>query len=192
MRFSSIVAALSLAVIAQCYAISEATTADKHSCVTGEQILATHYGLEYLSKQYDIPFPEEFPNLDEIRDKAPNECVVESVSHAAADAMVRISKEHDFESKYAELVGRSPARLFRRSRSCPEIRDETPKMTESTWSCRSAPNFSRCKSCTGLTTLGFFASMGVCFAKKLEETVPCCVLAATIYVGTYSHICLYK
>jgi hypothetical protein len=34
--------------------------------------------------------------------------------------------------------------------------------------------------------------MGVCFAKKLEETVPCCVLAATVFLGTYSGACLSR
>ena len=192
MRFSSLVTALSLAAIAQCYVASEATTADKNGCITVEQIQSAHDGLLYLSQQYDFPFTGEFPDPKNFRGKESKECVLESVSHAAADAMVKASKEYDFESKYADLMGRSPALLFKRARTCPEIQDDAEKRAASTWSCRSAPHFGKCKSCTGLTTVGFISGMGVCFTKKLEEAVPCCVLAATVYLGTYANVCLNK
>ena len=192
MRFSSLVTALSLAAIAQCYVASEATTADKNGCITVEQIEATHGGMLYLSQHYDFPFPGEFPDPKDFRGKESKECVPESVSHAAANAMVRVSKEYDFESKYAELMGRSPALLFKRARTCPEIQDNTEQRAASTWSCRSAPHFDKCKSCTGITTVGFISGVGVCLAKKVEEAVPCCVLAATVYLGTYANVCLNK
>jgi hypothetical protein len=192
MRFSSLVTAFSLAAFAQCYAVSEETTAGKNSCITVEQIEATHGGLLYLSQQYDFPFPGEFPDPKDFRGKESKECVPESVSYAAADAMVRVSKEHDFESKYAELMGPSPAQLFKRARTCSAIRDDAEKRAASTWSCRSAPHFDKCKGCTGLTTVGFISGVGVCLAKNVEEAVPCCVLAATVFISTYSNVCLNK
>ncbi|KAI0617420.1 hypothetical protein TUN199_10585 [Pyrenophora tritici-repentis] len=130
MRFSSLVPALCFAVVAQCYVASEAATADKNGCITVEQIEAAHGGLLYLSEHHDFPFPREFPDLKDFRGKESKECVQESVSHAAADAMVRVSKEYGFESKYAELVGRSPDHLFKRARTCPEIRDDSIKRAQ--------------------------------------------------------------
>ena len=192
MRFSSLLTALSLAAIAQCLVASNATTVDKKGCITADQIEATYNGMLYLTQQYDIPFPADFPDTKDFLGKESKECVPESVTIAAANSMSRVSKEHDLESKYAQLTARSPAQLFKRTRTCKEMEDESQMSTSNTWSCRSAPSFSSCKGCVALATLGFLSGIAVCTSKQVIEAVPCCVLATTVYIGAYSNVCLKK
>lgn len=104
MQFSSLIMTFSFVAIAQYYAKLEAASADKNDDITTEQIDVTHYGLLYLSQDYDFPFPGQFSNLKDFSGKYSRECVLEGVLHVALDAMIRIGKEYDFEGKHAELM----------------------------------------------------------------------------------------
>ncbi|EOA89813.1 hypothetical protein ACJQWK_02471 [Exserohilum turcicum] len=192
MRFSSFVTALSLASTAQCYVVSAATAVNKTGCVTAEHIEIMRDGLLHLSQEYKFPFPEGFPHPSDLRGKDPNECVPESASDAVTDALVRASKVFDFESKYAEYMGHPTTQLAKRARTCQDIEQSAEQRTASTWSCRSAPHFNACKSCTALSTVGYISYIGVCLSKQLTETVPCCILGTTIYIAAYSNVCLSK
>ena len=192
MRFSTLIVTLYLANVTQCYVASDTIRADNNSCITVEQIEVVQSGLLHYLQQNNLSFPGDFPKPKDLRGKEPKECVPKNVSHAAADAMVRISKEHGFENRYAELMGHPPALLFKRARDCPSIEKNTQNRAENTWSCYSAPHYNACKNCVALTTVGFIAGVGVCLAKKVDETVPCCVVAATVFISAYSNTCLNK
>ena len=198
MQFSLLATALLfLAAIARCAVVSKTNPTDNNGCITVDQIEGVHAGLMHLSNHYRFPFPADFPDLTHIRTMKLNDCVEKSIAEAAASSMSNVGKKYDFESKYAEFMGRqakgtvhAPALLFKRIRDCPAIGTDTKAAANHTWSCTSAPHFNSCKTCVGFATLGFMASIGVCTAKKLEETVPCCIVSAMAFLSTYSNTCL--
>jgi hypothetical protein len=199
MHFSPLIAALVLTATTRFSFASTVIPAEKYDCVTVEDIEGAHGSLWDLSKKYNFPFPEDFPNLDAIRQEHPRACAPEGLIQAVADVMIKVGTEHDFESKLAEMEAFQPERttpahslLDKRARSCPEVRDDTKAKAYSSWSCNSALHPDKCRSCTNFVSFLFAGNIGVCLAKNPEEGFPCCAVAATQFLSKYTQDCLER
>lgn len=194
MHFSQLITALAFTTLAGSSIASEVIPAVKQNCITVGHLEAAHEGLTILSNKFKFPFPEDFPNVKEFLDKDTNSCVHKSVSDVASDVMNRIGKEHDFESKLAEVeaqgIGRVPSTLAKRIRTCPDIKEKTKQKAASTWSCQSARNPGKCDACTNRATAFFITGVAVCMAKNEFESLSCCAAAAIAFLTKYSEYCL--
>lgn len=128
---------------------------------------------------------------------SPATCIPESLFDQYFEPIVDIAKEENLLSNLDKVLamegiaGRDIAGLFKRARTCPQIKTATQQKANS-FSCNSAPHPSACRSCANFSGINFVAACVACAAKANQESVFCCAAAATTFLTYYSQVCLEK